>query len=109
MLCKYSTKRCSFMNREFQKEIYMRSRLRNKYWVQLSGKNKAAYKNQRNKFVKIRRKGIKRYMDKISEKDIETKKSFWNFINPFMTNKGMIASSDVTLIDGKNVITMSSS
>ena len=38
-------------------------------------------------------------MDKISEKGIETNKSFWNFIKPFMTNK------DITLIDGKNVIT----
>ena len=44
-------------------------------------------------------------MDKISEKDIETNKSFWNFIKPFMTNKGMIASNDITLIEGENVIT----
>ena len=93
-----------FMNREFQKEIYVRSRLRNKYWVELSAENKAAYKTQRNKCVKIRRKSIKRYMDKISEKGIETNKSFWNFIKSFMTNKGMIANKDITLIDGKNVI-----
>ena len=32
-------------------------------------------------------------------------KSFWNFIKPFMTNKGTIAGSDITLIEGKNVIT----
>ena len=44
-------------------------------------------------------------MGKISEKGIETNKSFWNFIKPFMTNKGMIANKDITLIDGKNVIT----
>ena len=94
-----------FMNREFQKEIYVRSRLRNKYWVEPSAENKAAYKKQRNKCVKIRRKSIKRYMDKISEKGIETNKSFWNFIKPFMTNKGMISNKDITLIDGKNVIT----
>ena len=55
-----------FMNREFQKEIYVRTRLRNKYWVEPSAANKAAYKKQRNnKCVKIRRKSIKRYMDKI--------------------------------------------
>ena len=94
-----------FMNREFQKEIYVRSRLRNKYWVEPSAENKAAYKKQRNKCVKIRRKSIKRYIDKISEKGIETNKSFWNFMKPFMTNKGMIANKDITLIDGKNVIT----
>ena len=93
------------MNREFQKEIYVRSRLRNKYWVEPSAENKAAYKKQRNKCVKIRRKSIKRYMDKVSEKGMETNKSFWNFIKPFMTNKGMVASNDITLIEGKNVIT----
>ena len=43
-------------------------------------------------------------MNKISEKVIETNKSFWNFIKPFMTNKGMIASNDTILIEGKNVI-----
>ena len=37
-----------FMNREFQKVIYVRSRLRNKFWVEASAKNKAAYKKQWN-------------------------------------------------------------
>ena len=40
-------------------------------------------------------------MDKISEKVIETNKNFWDF----MTNIGMIASNDITLINGENVIT----
>ena len=44
-------------------------------------------------------------MDKISEKGIETNKSFWKFIKPILTNKGIIASNDITLIDGKKVIT----
>ena len=44
-------------------------------------------------------------MDKVSEKVIDSNKSFWNFIKPFMTNKGMVASNDITLIEGKNVIT----
>ena len=42
-----------FMNREFQKEIHVKSRLRNKFWVEQSAENKAAYKKQRNKCVKI--------------------------------------------------------
>ena len=50
-------------------------------------------------------KSIKRYMDKISEKGIQTNKRFWNFFKPFMTNKGMIANNNITLIEGKNVIT----
>ena len=36
-----------FINREFQKEIYMRSRLRNKYWVEPFTENKASYKKQK--------------------------------------------------------------
>ena len=44
-------------------------------------------------------------MDKISEKRIETNKGFQNVIKPFMAYEAMIASNDITLIDGKNVIT----
>ena len=36
---------------------------------------------------------------------METNKRFLNFIKPFMTNEGMISSNDITLTDGKNVIT----
>ena len=93
------------MNREFQKEIYMKSRLRNKYWVEPPTENKAAYEKHRNKCLKLRRKSIKRYMDKISEKSIETSKSFWNFNKPFTANKGVIASNSITLIEGEHVIT----
>ena len=52
----------------------------------------------------MRRKSIKRYMDKVSEKGIKTNKSIWNFVKPFMTNKGMVARNDITLIEGENVI-----
>ena len=44
-------------------------------------------------------------MDKISEKGVETNKSYWNFIKSFMINKAMIATKDITLIGVKNVIT----
>ena len=43
-------------------------------------------------------------MGKISAKGIQTNKSFWNFIKPFMPNKGMIASNDATLNEGGNVV-----
>ena len=33
-----------------------------------------------------------------------SKINFCNFIKPFMANKGMVASNDITLIEGKNVI-----
>ena len=93
-----------FMNREFQKEMSLRSRSRNKNWVEPSAENKAAQKKQRNNCFKTRKKSIKRHMDKISEKGIKTNKRFCNFIKPFMTYKGAVASNDITLTDGKNVI-----
>ena len=40
-------------------------------------------------------------MDKIPEKGIKTKKCFLNLIKAFMTNKGIIANNDITLITGK--------
>ena len=46
-------------------------------------------------------------MDKISERGKETKKNVWNFIKPFMANKGMIASNDIILNDCKMSTQMS--
>ena len=40
-------------------------------------------------------------MDKISERGKETNKNVWNFIKPFMANKGMIASNDIILMIAK--------
>ena len=37
-----------FMNREFQKAIYTRTRLKNKYWRDSSRENELAYKKQKN-------------------------------------------------------------
>ena len=70
-----------FMNREFQEEIYVRIRLRNKCSVELSAGNKAAYKKQRKKCVAIRRKSIKRYMDKIQKKVSKLTKVFRILLN----------------------------
>ena len=38
-----------FMNRGSQKETYVRSRLKSKYWVEPSREKKGAFKKQRNK------------------------------------------------------------
>ena len=71
-----------FMNKEFQKEIYVRSRLRNKFWVEPSAKNKAAYKKQRNKCVKIRRKVLKDIWIKFQKKVLKLTKVFGILLNP---------------------------
>ena len=77
-----------FMNRDFQKAIYTRTRLKNKYWRDSSTENELAYKKLRNLCVSIGRKSITTYLNKFSDKGLETNKSFWKFIKPFLTNKG---------------------
>ena len=93
-----------FMNREFQKAIYTRTRLKNKYWRDPSSENKLAYKKQRNLCVSVRRKSITNYLNKFRDKGLETNKSFWKFINPYLTNKGTLADCDITSVDGKKII-----
>ena len=93
-----------FMNREFQKAIYTRTRLKNKYWRDPSSENKLAYKKQRNLCVSIRRKSITNYLNKFTNKGLETNKSFSKFIKPFLTNKNTLTDCDITIVDGKKII-----
>ena len=93
-----------FMNRDFQKAIYTRTRLKNKYWRDPSGENELAYRKQRNLSVSIRRKSIINYLNKFTDKGLETNKSFWKFIKPFLTNKGTLTDCDITIVDEKNII-----
>ena len=46
------------------------------------------YKKQRNKC-------IKEYFHDISNNNIVTNKHFWNFIRPFLVNKGLLNSSEI--------------
>ena len=93
-----------FMNREFQKAIYTRTRLKNKYWRDPSSENKLAYKKQTNLCISIRRKSITNYLNKFTDKGLETNKSFWKFIKPFLTNKGTLTDRDISIVDGKKII-----
>ena len=63
------------MNRDFQKAINTRTRLKNKYWRYPSKENELAYKKQRNLCASIGRKSITNYLNKFSDKGLETTKS----------------------------------
>ena len=93
-----------FMNREFRKAIYTRTRLKNKYWQDRSRENELAYEKQRNLCVSIRRKSITNYLNKFTDKGLETNKSFWKFIKPFLNNKGTLTDCDITIVDRKKII-----
>ena len=54
--------------------------------------------------MSIRRKSITNYFNKFSDKGLETNKSFWKFIKPFLTNKGTLTNCYITIVDGKKII-----
>ena len=64
------------MPRNLRKEIYTRSRFRNKCFKNFTRENQNLCKKQRNKCVALRRKCIKEYFQNISNNDIVTNKSF---------------------------------
>ena len=61
-------------------------------------------KKQTNLCVSIRRKSIKNYLNKFTDKGLESNKSFWKFIKPFLINKGTLTDCDMTIADGKKII-----
>ena len=77
-----------FMTRNLREEIYTRSRFRNKFCKNPTKENEKLYKKQRNKCVTLRRKCIKEYFHNITDNNIVTNRHFWNFMRPFLINKG---------------------
>ena len=91
-----------FINREFQKAIYTRTRLKiNIGEIHLE---KMSQHKNRNLCVSIRRRSITNYLNKFTNKGLETNKSFSKFIEPFLTNKNTLTDCDITIVDGKKII-----
>ena len=93
------------MTRNLRKEIYTRSRFRNKFCKNPTKENEKLYQKQRNKCVALRRKCIKEYFHSMSNNNIVTNKNFWNFTRPFLVNKGLSSSSENMLRKEKKIIT----
>ena len=60
------------------------------------------YEKQRHFCASLRRKCMKIYLKKLTEKGLAINKSFWKFMKPFLTNKGFI---DVTLMSEEKQLT----
>ena len=93
-----------FVDKQLRKAIYTRTRLKNKIHKNRSKENKMAYKKQRNFCVSLRRKCMKNYLKKLTEKGLRTNKSFWKFMKPLLTNKGFTGNNDITLIHQNKII-----
>ena len=65
-----------FLTKELRKEIYTRSKLKNRYNRNPTEENKAIYKKQRNKCASLRQKSIKMYFNNVTKTGIQTNKDF---------------------------------
>ena len=63
-----------------------------------------AYKKERNFCVFLRRRCMKNYLKKLTEKGLTTNKSFWKLMKPFLTNKSFIGNNNITLIHKNKII-----
>ena len=86
-----------FMTRNLRKQIYNKSKLRNKLCRTPTKENEKLYKKQRNKCVALKRKCIKEHFYNISNNNTLTNKIFWNFIRHFLVNKGLLNSDEIML------------
>ena len=94
-----------FVNKELNKTIMQRSRLRN---ANLTNKNKTravriAYKKQRNVCVSILRKSEKYYYENLSAKNITDNKKFWGTVKPLFSNN-VISDTSITLNEEEKLI-----
>ena len=94
----------TFMTRNFRKEIYTRSRFRNKFCKNPTLENEKLYKKQRNKRVAVRRKCIREYFHNITDNNIVRNKNVWNFLRSFLINKGSLNSCEIMLKKENKII-----
>ena len=88
-------KQTSFMTWNLSKEIYTRSRFRNKFCQSRTKENEKLYGKQRHRSVTLKRRCIKEYFRNKTDNNIVTNKVFWNCIKPFL--KGSLSSCKIML------------
>ena len=82
-----------FMTKELRKTIMNRSRLKKEYQDWTSRKNfKNWGKKQKNKCNKPCRKAKKNHFKNITEDNLNNNNKFWQFVKPFLTNKGVFGT-----------------
>ena len=88
------------MTKELRKGIIDRSRLRNKYLKYSSTENFVNMKKIKNKCNSTCRKSKIKYLKRSTEKGISSSKQFWNFVKPFLTNKGCMSNDFISVRNG---------
>ena len=90
------------MNKELNKAIMEKSRLRNRHLKYPSRENVLAYKNIKNKCNELLKQSKKKHIKSISNKRVATSKSLWNTVKPLITPKGIQTNEKITIEVEKN-------
>ena len=84
----------AFMTKELQKEIMLRSKLKNKFNKERNHINWCNYKRHRNHFLSILLKTKKEYFNSLNMKQVSDNKLFWKSVKPFFNDKGSNSSKN---------------
>ena len=93
----------SFMNKEIQRAVLVRSKVRKKFLKSRSKSDKKAYNKQRNKCVSLLRKTKKAYYSNLNVKDIVDNKKFWKTVKSFFSDKSN-NFENISLIENGNLL-----
>ena len=53
----------------------------------------------------MRKKAIKQHFKQATENGLVSNRAFWNLVKPFLSNKGGLAGSDISLIKNNAIVT----
>ena len=94
-----------FMNPELRKAMYTRARLKRRLNKRPSKQNEVAFKKQRNRCVTLRKKAIKNHFKRVTSNGLMSNKAFWDLVKPFLSNKGVLAGTDISLVKDDKIVT----
>ena len=97
-------KQAPFINKEIQRVVMVRSKLRKKLLKSRSKIKKKAYNKQRNKCVSLLRKTKKAFYSNLNVKDIVDNKKFWKTVKSFFSDKSN-NFENISLIKNGNLLT----
>jgi hypothetical protein len=92
-----------FMDKELNKAVMKRSRLRNKFIKEKTQASKEAYTKQRNVCTGMVRKKKTTYFSNLNTRDITDNRSFWKTVRPLFSDKSS-GGGKITLIEGDDIL-----
>ena len=93
-----------FINKETQRAVTVRSKLRKKFLKRRSKSYKKASNKQRNKCLSLLTKTKNAYYSNLGVKDIVDKKKFWKTVKSFLSDKSN-NFENISLIEHGNLLT----